>query len=283
MSKMSVFDQDWIDLVFEGRNKSYGAYQLRKQDSKTTMIALFSGIALMGLAVGIPFMFSKFEDKPNTAGIPEVTKPITPMKIYEVPLAPKTEKPEPKLEKPLPTEPEPAAPAPSLTPTVAFTAPVATSEPIEIQAPNMDDLQNSNPSNTTNPGNTQGSVTSNGPGVTGGTSENTEGKGTDNTLHIAVDEAPAYPGGINKFREEIGNKFRTPDVDSQSLLKVTIAFVVEKDGSLSNIKVTKDPGYGAGKEAIRVLQSMKTKWKPGKVKGQAVRTAYTVPITIRIN
>jgi len=279
MSKMSVFDHDWIDLVFEGRNQAYGAYQLRKQDSKTTAIALFSGIVLMGLAVGIPFVIGQYSDNPPTASTDFKGPTITPvdLPVYEL------HKPEPEQPKPATSEPEPAAPAPSLAPTVAFTPLVATSNPV-IDIPNMNDLENANPGVTTNPGNSNGNPLSNSPGVPDGTGTTaTTTNGPSDGLYVAVDEAPGYPGGINKFREEIGSRFRTPDIDSESLLKVTVAFVVERDGTLSNIKVTKDPGYGAAKEAIRVLQSIKTKWKPGKIKGQPVRTAYTLPITIKIN
>ncbi|MNT81451.1 Gram-negative bacterial tonB protein [compost metagenome] len=62
-----------------------------------------------------------------------------------------------------------------------------------------------------------------------------------------------------------------------------MSFVIEKDGSMTDIQVKKDPGYGLGKEAVRVLKSLKTKWSPGMMQGKAVRTAYNLPITIQIN
>ena len=75
MSKVSVFDQAWIDLVFEGRNKDYGAYQLRKQDPKTTMIALFSGIALIGLLISIPVLINYFKPVEPNVVIAQPTLP----------------------------------------------------------------------------------------------------------------------------------------------------------------------------------------------------------------
>jgi protein TonB len=51
---------------------------------------------------------------------------------------------------------------------------------------------------------------------------------------------------------------------------------------MSNIKVLRDPGYGLGKEAIRVLKSLKSKWTPGMIAGQAVRTSYNLPITVKL-
>ncbi|MBC8645308.1 energy transducer TonB [Flavobacterium lindanitolerans] len=65
-------------------------------------------------------------------------------------------------------------------------------------------------------------------------------------------------------------------------MKVFVYFVVEKDGTLTNIKVVRDPGYGLGAEAIRVLKSIKTKWKPGIQNDKPVRTAYNLPITVEI-
>jgi protein TonB len=281
MSKNSVFDQEWIDLVFEGRNKSYGAYQLRKQDSKTTLIALIAGIALMGVAVGIPAIFNTGG---QTADLIDDHGGIVIHKINEPFDLPVEPKPDPVTPEPQPTAAQPAAAAPALTATTAFTPLVATSDPVIPDLPDMNDLKNTNPGATTNPGNPGGDPTSISPtGITGGTGKAPQGTGTDETTHLAVDEAPDFPGGIQKFRQEVANKFRTPDIESQSTIKVSVSFVVERDGTLSNIKVLKDPGYGAGKEAIRVLQSIKTKWKPGKIKGQPVRTAYSLPITIRIN
>ncbi|MNY48601.1 Gram-negative bacterial tonB protein [compost metagenome] len=64
-------------------------------------------------------------------------------------------------------------------------------------------------------------------------------------------------------------------------MKVYVSFVIERDGSITDITVIKDPGYGLGKEAVRVLKSLKTKWTPGVLNGKTVRTAYNLPITIK--
>ena len=66
-------------------------------------------------------------------------------------------------------------------------------------------------------------------------------------------------------------------------MKVYVSFVIEKDGSMTDIQVKRDPGYGMGKEAIRVLKSLKTKWSPGMIGSKAVRTAYNLPITVQMD
>lgn len=77
----------------------------------------------------------------------------------------------------------------------------------------------------------------------------------------------------------VGKNYRVPDEEG---LKgnVFVTFVVEKDGSLTDIKVLRDIGYGTGKEAIRVLKSS-PKWIPGEQNGKKVRVQYSLPIRIQ--
>ncbi|MGZ3812139.1 MAG: energy transducer TonB, partial [Mucilaginibacter sp.] len=63
--------------------------------------------------------------------------------------------------------------------------------------------------------------------------------------------------------------------------KVYIGFIVEKDGTLSNLKILREPGYGSGKEALRVM-SLSPKWEPGIQNGRKVRVKYTIPITFAL-
>jgi periplasmic protein TonB len=100
-----------------------------------------------------------------------------------------------------------------------------------------------------------------------------------NTSNIEV--KPDYPGGINEFYKYIGKKYRVPNVKGLSG-KVFVCFVVEKDGSLTDIKVIRDIGYGSGEEAIRVLKKCK-KWSPGLQNGKKVRVLFSLPINIMAN
>jgi protein TonB len=279
MSKVSVFNPAWIDLVFEGRNQSYGAYQLRRDDSKTTMTALFTGIGLMVILVSIPILVNRF-----TVNIPAPTTndsgtiiQIDDASIFTVPEPPK----------PVVKETAPPAPAaPSLNPTIKHTAFVATSDPVP-NPPTITQVLESNPGTVTTAGTTGGNVLSNSPtGITGGTGTNpdpapVESNGLATTA--SVDVMPMYPGGMARFYKEVGSKFRTPEVANATTLKVYVSFVIEKDGTMTNVKVLRDPGHGMGAEALRVLQSIKTKWTAGKLKGNAVRTAYKLPITVNVN
>ncbi|MFD2601121.1 energy transducer TonB [Flavobacterium suzhouense] len=275
MSKISVFDHGWIDLVFEGRNQEYGAYQLRKQDPKTTMLALVTGIGLVVSLITIPSLINHF-GRETSEVISCPMEPITPVELIEMPKVPEAPKPQPQ---------EPASGgAASSEPTVAFTTPVAASDPTPVDLPTTDDVLNTNPGQTTGEGvkggQVDGTSTAPGPGtgVGPGTGTNPEG-----TIETFVDVAPLYPGGLDAFYKDVARRFNSPELENVSTLKVLVSFVVEPDGTLSNIKATRDPGYGMGAEAVRVLKSLKGIWKPGMKGGKAVRTAYNLPITVKVN
>lgn len=276
MSKVSVFNQEWLDLVFEGRNKEYGAYKLRQQDSKTTLLALFSGIALMGVLVSIPMIANLFKEEVVMVTSCDFTGKevvLVDEKVFAQP-----EKPKPQ---------EAAAPAPRpKEPTVKHTAFVATSQPIETNPPTTKDVTDTNAGTTTSPGTGPGidigPTSPNGPIDGPGRGIAPEGAGDGEPVMVALlDQAPQFPGGVGKFIETVGERFRAPDATSADVMKVYVSFVVEKDGSMSTIKVMRDP-HNMGAEAIRVLKSIKTKWKPGRKNGKDVRTAYTLPIVVQV-
>jgi hypothetical protein len=97
-----------------------------------------------------------------------------------------------------------------------------------------------------------------------------------------VDKEPEFPGGIEKFYQFIGENFKLSKTADDAKLKGKIytTFIIEKDGSLSDIKVTLDIGYGTWKEAVRVLK-LCPNWNPGTINNKPVRTMYSLPITIQ--
>jgi beta-lactamase regulating signal transducer with metallopeptidase domain len=93
-----------------------------------------------------------------------------------------------------------------------------------------------------------------------------------------VDVKPEFPDGIVKFYQFIGQNYKAP-TEPNLKGKILITFVVEKDGSLSEINSIKDIGFGTGEEAVRVIK-LSPKWIPGKKDGIAVKVSYSLPITI---
>ncbi len=94
-----------------------------------------------------------------------------------------------------------------------------------------------------------------------------------------VDYPPSFPGGIDNFYTFFENNFKKPDVP-QLLGKLFISFIVEADGTLSDIRTLKDVGFGSGLEAERVMQ-LSPKWNPGTNNDKRVRVLYTIPIPIQ--
>ncbi|WP_051197367.1 M56 family metallopeptidase [Flavobacterium soli] len=97
-------------------------------------------------------------------------------------------------------------------------------------------------------------------------------------VYSNVEKKPTFQGGLEKFYEFIGQNFKVPDVKNLEGKLIT-EFIVETDGSLSEIKVLKDIGHGTAEEAIRVLKSS-PKWNPGEQDGKPVRVMYSLPISI---
>ncbi|HSD08246.1 energy transducer TonB [Flavobacterium sp.] len=276
MSKLNIFETNWIDLVFENRNKEYGAYHLRQENTKTSFFALFAGISLLTAAISIPMVYNYLNPEHK---IPSVLPEIPHIVLVNMdPIVPDQTKPQeaviPEIEKPVK---ETINTNKQLINPEIFHATAATQETIATN----DELKN-NP--TTNVTGTEGSDLGTGTVATSGTTTNTPSISENAIIPSgALDKKPEFPGGIKKFYTYVGNNFEKPELDSESLIRVSVSFVVEKDGSMTDIKVLKDPGYGLGAEAIRVLKSLKTKWSPGIMDGKPVRTSYNLPITIQSN
>jgi len=270
----SLFDKGWIDMVFEGRNKKYGAYQLRSENPKVTMIALISGALFFTAVVAAPYIYGKIKSNMATTEVKE--KEI--IQVVEIPDEEIVELP------PEPPKVEQVQAPKSLVEEVKFKPlEAAKKEEIKEEAINIDDLKDKNPSNQNKEADLSAGDINIG-AYAGDLDKGVEPTGEDDGVYVGatLQVKPDFPGGINAFRKFVGDNFRTPDLDRDMDLKIHVSFVVEKDGSLTAIKILKDPGYGAGKEAERVLKSLKTKWSPGEQNGKKVRSSFTMPITIRV-
>nr|WP_294937397.1 energy transducer TonB [uncultured Flavobacterium sp.] len=271
MSKINIYETGWLNMVFEGRNKAYGAYQLRTENPKTTIKALFSALFLLGGAAAIPVVINSLQPKEAIVSCP-ITEPDEILQFTEVKLQ---QKEEPKTE-------ETVAPEPLIKEkTVNINMVVANRNNVTEETPTNDQLQNAHIGQVNTDGPTA-TTTNVAPPVAANPGNGASSNVIENIATLEMQ--PQYPGGIGAFLSTVGKNFKTPEADEEvKTLKVLVAFVIEKDGTLSNIRVTRDPGYNLGKEATRVLNSIKTKWSPGYKNGQPVRTAYNLPITVNVN
>jgi len=108
----------------------------------------------------------------------------------------------------------------------------------------------------------------------------------ENTVHsfVSMENPPTYPDGMDKFYAFLGSNMKYPAEALKLNIsgKVFVSFIVEKDGSLNDIKVDRSLGYGTDEEAIRVLK-LSRKWNPGLKNGKTVRVKYNLPIAFTLN
>ena len=283
MSKLSLYESNWINLVFENRNKEYGAFQLRMETLKTSLRALTLGILLCTTLIVLPNILHLI--KGEIVPIPITTdwdKPIVIDRIY----SPERQKQNTTAPAPKPAEtqkPVDAIDSKQLINPTVVSAVDAT--PVEKFT-----LDKTNPTDKTNDGMvTTGANTDATGGVEGGTGTGneigtgtSEGTGTEILTDAVLDKKPQFPGGIEKFYRYIGTHFNSPVMEESKTVRIFVSFVVEKDGSMTSIKVLNKPGVALEKEAIRVLNSIKTKWSPGIYNSKPVRTAYNLPILVQV-
>lgn len=279
MANQSIYSDRWIDIVFENRNKEYGAYQLRHENPKTTLKALGIGFMLITFLVSIP-MFLK-ESTAN--GVITYCPIATPLEMSSV-IFPPEKKPEMQTVAPL-TKKEVEKPKTEVNKENLIDPTVTEAEQATAEINTNEEAQQSTakPEDGAIAGNVSG-------GVKGGTGTLLEPTSTgtnpeDNGPRFAavLDKQPSFPGGMSKFYSYVAQNFKTPATEMSNEIKVYVSFVIEKDGSMTDIKVPRNPGYGLDREAIRVLKSLKTKWTPGILNGKPVRTYYNLPILIKQN
>jgi periplasmic protein TonB len=277
MSNVSIYDKNWIDLVFENKNKAYGAYQLRQENSKTSLLALLSGGFFFLAIFGLGLLLTSFGEKPT---VKPLTDEVIVIKFSDI-HPPKNDKPKKDIVIPNMDKPTKKIEKKELK------------DPIIVKSNNNPDdvKKNSDPKNdvTDNPNpngtNTTGTI------VTTTVDTGTKTIGTDdggkksNTVNTTneLDRLPEFPGGIKALHRYIGDNIDKPEVDDNvSSVTAIVSFVIEKDGSMTDIKVLRSTDKELEKAAIKVLKSLKTKWAPGYKDGEKVRTLYVQPIRVNL-
>ena len=259
--KLNLLNSKWLDIVFEGRNKIYGAYELRKSNTKTNVRALIIGASIFSLAIATPLLISL---------IPESTGDDTmDQKITTVKLPPKKDKPKEDLKPPPPPPPKQTV--------VKFVKPVvAKTEDVKDDPPPVVNVEKTGEKDVK--GSDQGTID---PGPVGDGPPSNDVVEEDTSIHNAagLEVQPGFPGGSNAWKKFLEKKFEMPD-EAGLNGRVIMSFVVEKDGSLTDIKILKDIGYGAGKAAERALR-LSPKWTPAEQNGRKVRCAFQQAFTIQ--
>jgi protein TonB len=246
------------DLVFEDRNKSYGAYDLRKNHNRTVAIALIiTGVSFL-LAVSMPAIIDWIKNRTD-----EVEVPVD-MTNVDLTAPPPIDETEP---------PPPPPPPPPVMETVKFTPPVVTDEEVVEDPPPVQTEETPQISTVTQEGTEDAIVI---PDENTGVVEPV----IEAPLTI-VEQMPTFPGGEQEMMKYIQKSVQYPQVEKEAGIGGTcyVTFVVEKDGSITDVKVLRgvSGGPGCDKEAIRVVKSMPN-WKAGKQNGREVRVQFNLPI-----
>lgn len=244
------------DLLFEGRNKDYGAYQLRKKYNSVMVAGIILAVLIVSFLVILPFALTPHSDKVLTGGISYVRVQMEnlnppPDEIY--------------------VPPPPPAAASRISEAVKYVPPVVVDSVLPIEKSQTATDEFLVQSNSDNDNLVQGNGTGD-EAFTGQT-----GTETDEPFFL-VEVMPSFKGGdINKFREWVQRRTNYPQaaIDNRIQGRVFLTFIVESDGAVSNVTVVKGVDPLIDNEAVRAIQSS-PKWSPGLQRGQAVRVRYSM-------
>ncbi len=249
------------EIVFEHRNKNYGAYVLRKMYRKHLTRALLIAIAILLAGLAYPLVSSyyaqrraKYIEKQASAEFIDLNKP--------------------KEEAPPPPPPPPPPPA-ALEQKVKFVAPVVTTEEVVEDADvfNQDDLAK----NTTNE--PVAVVEEAAPVAVQEVIEVEEAK----PVFTIVEEMPSFPGGDGERNKFLAENIKYPQQALENNIQGTVyvAFVVDSKGNVTDVKVMRGIGGGCDEEAVRVVKMM-PQWHAGKQNGKQVRVLFNMPVYFKI-
>ena len=281
MAKIDLYDPKWVDMVFAGKNKEYGAYQLRKGTSGRNIKALLILVIAAALVGGF-LAWKVIEQK-------QAEEQQAYMEAMELAKLQQQAKKEEKKKEPVKPKIEPKKEIPVARETQKFTAPVIKKDELvkeENQVKQMDKLDEKVAVGTENKA-----------GVKDRTVEAVRSEiavaapppppapkpEVSNKVFDVVEEMPHFPGGAAALQAFLSSNTKYPVVAQENGVqgRVIVSFVVERDGSITDVRVVRSVDPSLDREASRVVRSM-PRWSPGKQNGSAVRVKYTVPVVFRL-
>lgn len=294
-SKLNIYRKEWLDVIFAGRNKMYGAYELRNLSDKATNVGLGIVVSFAVLLISGSYAYNKYF-KQTVPAVTYKVQDIGPDMLEEI--QKKVEEKEEVPEEPvMMKEKAPQQVAQDVSKFDLVRMPdikVAKANQVTEELVSQDELKNPNtmtsritlkasPSGTYIARGEFGSSKRDGD-ITDSKDGSLSGGGTDdnaNSTFTSVEIMPTPVGGLPAFMKWIAENYNFPQqaLDQGVSGVIEVSFVVEKDGSLTDIAVKRDMKFGTGDAAINLLKKAK-KWKPGVQNGLKVRVAYTLPIRL---
>lgn len=276
MAKIDLISRDWTEMVFEGRNKEYGAYRLRKNAGKRNLYSLIT-IFIAALAIWGGISLVKFVES-RTKSVAQ-----TSVAVLSALNQPK-KKAEVKQQKKVKLE-QPEKVVERVKSSVKFTAPVIKKDD-EVKPEDELKTQDELMSTKTAIGalDVKGNDDANGEVLKIKEAvAQPEPKPEVEKVFDVVEQMPSFPGGPSALMEWLSNNVKYPVVALENGVqgRVVVSFVVERDGSITDVKVVRGVDPSLDKEASRVVRAM-PRWIPGKQNGSAVRVKYNVPVAFRL-
>lgn len=253
--------KDFDEIVFEKRNKEYGAFELRKRYNRNMNLAFVISLAVFLFSISIPTILDKLSEM-NTE---ELKNQEVDLKLADPPPLDKDEPPPP---------PPPPDPPPPVQETIKFTPPVIVEEVKEEDIPPPAEQTNETTVSDKTQEGTKDIIDL--PDEGGGDDE--AGLG-DQEIFTVVEKMPEFEGGEDKLREFLAKNIKYPSMARENGISGTvyITFVVEGDGKITDVKSLRGLGGGLTEEAIRVVKMMPN-WTAGKQNGKPVRVQFTLPV-----
>jgi periplasmic protein TonB len=276
MDNTNFLKRDLDDIVFEGRNQSYGAYVIRKKYTSYMQRASMLGFAFFGLLIASPSiaesMRNRMAHEDNTV-VELTTLPPPPDNKPIVPKPPEPPKPEP---------PKPIA-------TVRYVSPKVEEDEKVKQPDNLPPMEDIKAAVSTV--DRDGTNEALPPDMTPAPPpEAPEGNGKkevkeeEDKPFIIVEQVPEFPDGLKAMYLFLRDNIKYPAVARENNIEgnVFVGFVVGKDGAIRDIIIKRGIGGGCNEEAMRVVGLM-PKWKAGRQNGRPVSVAYTLPIKFKLD
>jgi protein TonB len=265
MSRFFINKLEFDDIVFENRNRDYGAYPLRRRYNFIVLISVLIASSIVIASVVIPYL--------NIIGKQHEAGGQIKLRFIEM----KMEKMEPPRED-IYVPPAPEPPPPNTLANIKYITPVVVDSvlPFDKTQPTVADVQDSNPEGDRK----NISVAGRGDEQLSGQ----DGEKSDEP-YVIVEVTPTFKGGgIEKFRDWVQKRTIYPQIAQDNGIqgKVIIAFVVERDGSVSNVKVMKSVNKLLDDEAVRAIEES-PKWSPGLQRGRPVRVRFIITLVFAFN
>lgn len=250
--------QGRTDLVFESRNKAFGAYVIRRGYSKTVNRAFVIAASTLLLLVLIPIISNYLRESKKDENLFSSTE----VTLMQPPPIDESQPP-----------PPPAPPPPPVQQTIKFTPPVVVKDeevPQDEPPPTQEELKDIAAGVTTQEGD---------PNAIELPTEDPVEASAPPEIFTIVEEMPSFPGGETGLVKYLSENIKYPARARENNITGTVflTFVVGKDGKVDDIKVLRGIGAGCDEEAIRVIKSMPS-WRPGKQRGQPVMVQFNLPI-----